>query len=95
MAKKKEFNWNTEVQYYKGIPVKLIPYHPDYYAEKGGKRFEIGKRKYCQSEWIPNQFLMPDGTIKAGVNIDFVFRRAKRQKKLHYAKIDIDPDDWN
>jgi hypothetical protein len=54
----------------------------------------LGDPKYIQNIWIPNAFLLEDGTIKPGVNIDFVFKRAYWQKKLEYANIDINPFSW-
>lgn len=92
MAKSKKlkepFGYNDKDQFYKGIRVRLIPYHPDYYAEKKAKRFELGERKYGQNVWIPNSYLLPDGTIKEGVNLDFVFTRAIVQRKFYYANLD-------
>ena len=32
--------------------------------------------------WIPNKHLAADGSIKAGENIDYVFRKAKRQLEI-------------
>ena len=91
MAKKKQdpnHGYNIDAQYYKGIRLRLIPYHPDYYAGKNAKRFELGERKYGQNVWIPNAYLTPDGTIKPDTNLDFVFRRAIAQNKFRYAKLD-------
>lgn len=88
--KKKDPNhgYNVNDQFYKGIRIRLIPYHPDYYAQRNAKRFELGERKYGQNFWIPNSYLMPDGTIKEGVNLDFFFCRAIRENKFYYAWLD-------
>ena len=86
--KKPEVNWNTNVQYYKGVPITLIPYAKVYYDEKNAKRFQLGERKYGQNIWIPNAYLEANGTLKTGVNIDFVFRIAIRQNKFRYAHLD-------
>ena len=41
------------------------------------KRFKINSSN--QNVWIPNCYLEDDGTIKANVNIDFVFRKSVNQ----------------
>lgn len=88
--KKKDpnFGLNVDDQFYKGIRVRLIPYHPDYYANKKAKRFELGDRKHGQNVWIPNAYLTDNGTIKEGANLDFVFTRAIVQNKFYYAYLD-------
>lgn len=68
---------NTETQYYKGIPIKLIERK---YGDRKAKRFTINGTN--QNVWIPNKHLMEDGSIKAGENIDYVFRKAKRQLEI-------------
>lgn len=68
---------NTEMQYYKGIPLKLIKRK---YGTRNAKRFTINGTN--QNVWIPNKHLSDDGTIKAGENIDYVFRKAKRQLEI-------------
>lgn len=68
---------NTETQYYKGIPLKLIERK---YGNRKAKRFTINGTN--QNVWIPNKHLMADGSIKAGENIDYVFRKAKRQLEI-------------
>lgn len=67
--------YNTGTQYYKGIPVELIV-REDYGCYKA-KRFKINGSN--QNVWIPNCYLEDDGTIKANVNIDFVFRKSVNQ----------------
>lgn len=86
--KESEIEWNTNIQYYKGVPLTLIPYAPIYYAQKNAKRFQLGERKFGQNIWIPNVYLEPDGSLKIGVNIDFAMRIAIRQKKFQYAHLD-------
>lgn len=68
---------NTEMQYYKGIPLKLIERK---YGTRKAKRFTINGTN--QNVWIPNKHLLGDGTIKDGENIDYVFRKAKRQLEI-------------
>ena len=67
--------YNTNIQYYKGIPVELIV-REDYGCYKA-KRFKINGSN--QNVWIPNCYLEDDGTIKANMNIDFVFRKSVNQ----------------
>lgn len=86
--------YNNRVQYYKGVPVKLIVYTEKHFARLNAKRFILGNAKAHQNVWIPNCYLEPDGTIKAGVNIDFVFQKAYQQKKFYYAHININPMLW-
>jgi hypothetical protein len=68
------FNLNYQVQYYKGIPLKLIGRN---YIGYNAKRFTINDTN--QNVWIPNKHLEVDGTIKANENLDYVFRKAKNQ----------------
>ena len=78
VAKRKEKlaeKYNTDTQYYKGIPVELIV-REDYGCYKA-KRFKINGSN--QNVWIPNCYLENDGTIKENVNIDFVFRKSVNQ----------------
>jgi hypothetical protein len=71
-----KYNLNTQV--YKGIPLKLIV-RKDYVTTRA-KRFIINNTN--QNVWIPNKHLEVDGTIKPGENIDYVFRKARRQLEL-------------
>ena len=65
---------NTAQQVYKTIPLNLIDRK---YGDRKAKRYTINGTN--QNVWIPNKHLMPDGTIKPGENIDYVFRRAQNQ----------------
>ncbi|GAA0382494.1 hypothetical protein [Paenibacillus motobuensis] len=65
------------IQTYKGIRLELIKRNYEGYA---AKRFTLGGTN--QNVWIPNKHLEADGTIKAGENIDYVFRKAQRQLEL-------------
>ena len=78
---KKENPLNLTVQYYKGIPIKLIARKD--YPYKKAKRYTINGTN--QNVWIPNKHLMEDGTIRPGENLDYVFRKAQNQ--LTYAGI--------
>lgn len=89
-VKIKAKNLNLKEQYYKGIPITQIR-RVDYNFQKA-RRFLLGKSN--QNVWIPNCYLELDGTLKENINIDFVFKKAYIQKKLEYAKIDINPFDW-
>lgn len=68
---------NYQVQYYKGIPIKLIN---RLYVSKKAKRYVINNTN--QNVWIPNKHLEVDGTIKENENLDYIFRNAKRQLEL-------------
>jgi hypothetical protein len=72
---------NCSVQVYKTIPIQLIDRRD--YRFKKAKRFTINGTN--QNVWIPNKHLLKDGTIRAGENIDYVFRKAQNQ--LAYAGI--------
>lgn len=67
--------YNTDLQYYGEIPLRLIV-REDYGCYKA-KRFKINGSN--QNVWIPNCYLEDDGTIKANMNIDFVFRKSVNQ----------------
>lgn len=68
---------NYEMQYYKGIPIKLIRRK---YGNRAAKRFTINGTN--QNVWIPNKHLDFNGNVKTGENIDYIFRKAKRQLEL-------------
>lgn len=71
-------NFNTETQYYRDIPVKLIVRRD--YAHREAKRYTINGTN--QNVWIPNKHLMPDGTLRPGEDLDYVFRSHGRQLDL-------------
>ena len=68
---------NYEVQYYKNIPLKLIKRN---YTGYKAKRFIINNTN--QNVWIPNKHLLEDGTIIPSENLDYVFRKSKRQLEI-------------
>lgn len=68
---------NTEIQHYKGIPIRLIIRN---YSGYNAKRYTLNETR--QNVWIPNKFLRADGTLMNGRNIDFVFIRARNQCRL-------------
>lgn len=76
---------NYQTQYYKGIPLNLVKRK---YGSRKAKRYVVNHTN--QNVWIPNKHLEPDGTIRVGENIDYVFRQAKR--KLEIAGITGLPD---
>lgn len=69
---------NVGKQYYKNIPLRLIP-RKDYPFTKA-KRFIINETN--QNVWIPNKHLEDDGTIRQTENLDYIFKKAKRQLEL-------------
>lgn len=69
---------NLEMQYYRGIPLKLIN-RKDYKIKKA-KRYTINNTN--QNIWIPNKYLLNDGTIKQSADLTFIFRKIKRQLEL-------------
>ena len=78
---KKNFSkYNTNTQYYKNIPLKLIVYTESHFERLKAKRFCINNTN--QNVWIPNVYLEEDGSIKQDVNIDFVFYKARNQLRL-------------
>ncbi len=68
---------NNPVQCYKGIRLQLIDRE---YGSRNAMRFTINGTN--QNVWIPNKHLSDNGDIKAGENIDYVLRRAKRQLEI-------------
>lgn len=93
--KHRKIKYNTHVQSYKGIKIRLIEYTPQHFDSLRAKRFMLISEKAPltrQNVWIPNCYLESDGTLKDHINIDFVFVTAARQNKLKYAYIDI--PDW-
>lgn len=73
---------NFSTQFYKGIPLKLINRK---YGARKAKRFIINNTN--QNVWIPNKHLEEDGTIKESEDLDYVFKRSRRQCEL--AGIDL------
>lgn len=88
--------YNTKVQSYKGIKIRLIEYTKKHFARLKAKRFLLISDKDMpypsQNFWIPNVYLEDDGTLKSDINIDFVFRKCLRANKLKYAG--IKPPQW-
>lgn len=69
---------NLEMQYYKGLPLKLI--NRKDYKSRNAKRYTINNTN--QNVWIPNIYLLEDGTIKENAELMFLFKKAKRQIEL-------------
>lgn len=69
---------NTDIQYYKEIPLRQIK-RSDYHV-MNARRFTLNGTN--QNVWIPNRYLHEDGTLKANINIDFVFRGCRRKFQL-------------
>lgn len=82
-----KIKYNTDVQFYKNVPLKLIVYTDAHFKRLKAKRFTINGTN--QNVWIPNTFLQADGTIIPGINIDFVFLKASNQ--LAKAGITFEP----
>ena len=91
---RKPKNYNLGTQYYKGVPVTLILYTEAHFAVLNAKRFMLGDPRYNQNVWIPNKYLEPDGTLKAGWNLDWLFQKAARQNKFRLAHVDVNPWTW-
>ena len=69
---------NRDDQYYKGIKLNLIDRD---YRDKNAKRFIINGTN--QNIWIPNCYLLEDGTIKNNVNLDFIFNKSQTKHKIN------------
>lgn len=74
-----KIQYNHGDQFYKGIRLNLIKrsYHRPEKAAGHAKRFTLNGTN--QNVWIPNKHLHPDGTLKAGEDVDYVFRKAPIQ----------------
>lgn len=70
-------NLNFEVQFYKGIPLRLIDRK---YSGYKAKRFTLNGTN--QNVWIPNKHLSEDGTILPNQDLDYVFRKSIRQLEI-------------
>lgn len=70
--------YNFELQYYKGLPLRLVDRKD--YKEKLAKRYLINDTN--QNIWIPNRHLEEDGTIKEGENLEYILLRALSQISL-------------
>ncbi|NCB03678.1 MAG: hypothetical protein EOM67_16220 [Spirochaetia bacterium] len=73
---------NFNEQYYRGIPLKLIDRN---YQGYNAKRYVINRTN--QNVWIPNIYLLDDGTIRDNIDLDFIFRKASKQGKLKLAGV--------
>ena len=72
---------NYKEQYYRDIPLRLINRN---YTGYKAKRYLINNTN--QNVWIPNCYLLEDGTIKEGANLDFIFNSRQGKRKLELAK---------
>lgn len=77
-ANQPRIKYNTDLQNYRGLPLRLIVRKD--YSHRQAKRFTINDTN--QNIWIPNRYLLKDGTIKSDVNIMFIFKKAQRQLEL-------------
>lgn len=68
---------NYRPQFYKGIKIQLIKRDYTGYA---AMRYTLNGTN--QNVWIPKKHLLEDGTLKEDENIDYVFRRSKRQLEI-------------
>lgn len=68
----------TITQYYKTIPLNLIPRMD--YKQRKAKRFKINHTK--QNVWIPNIHLKKNGELLPNQNIDYVFKNARNKLEL-------------
>lgn len=68
---------NYEFQLYKGVKLQLIKRNYEGYK---AKRFTLNGTN--QNVWIPNKHLDECGNIKPDENIDYVFKKAKRQMEI-------------
>lgn len=92
MYKKKDtklpenYPFNTKTQVYKNIRLTLCAYQPNYYDTRNAKRFTLGNPQIeHQKIWIPNTCLLPDGTLKPGIDLDWIFSMPTVQQKLKSA----------
>lgn len=86
--------YNDSVQYYKGLPLKLIVYTPEHFARLKAKRFLIltpEEKPSGQNLWIPNAFLLEDGTIDPAKNLDWLFSKPMNLHKAELAGFKIEP----
>lgn len=70
--------FNTSLQYYKGVPLRLIA-RQDYHAHDA-KRYVINDTN--QNLWIPNKHLSSDGTIREGQDLDYILARSFNQIRI-------------
>lgn len=72
-----ETNRNFNKQYYRGLPLRQVNRA---YGPAKARRYVINDTN--QNVWIPCKHLHPDGTIKEGEDIDYVFVNKERQLSL-------------
>lgn len=70
--------FNTALQSYKGVPLRLIA-RQDYHAHDA-KRYVINDTN--QNLWIPNKHLSSDGTIREGHDLDYIMEKAWNQIRI-------------
>lgn len=101
LARKKQkqkphIRYNTEIQYYRGIPFRLIEYTQKHFDRLRAKRFLLNpdfETEYrTQNFWIPNCYLEEDGTLKLNVFVDWIFVKCVKANKFKYAGLEI--PDW-
>lgn len=89
--------WNKTIQNYKGIRLMLLNPDRKSILHANAKRYMlVGVEGLysLRSVRIPEQYLLPDGTIKPGINLDWIFQKAFWTNKLAKAGVDIDPFNW-
>ena len=90
--------YNNGVQTYKGVRLKLIVYTPEHFAHLKAKRFLIlnaENKASGQNLWIPNSFLLEDGTINPARNLDWLFKKPQNRHKLELAGFIINETEVN
>lgn len=89
-SKKNKKKYNTKTQTYMGIHLRLIVYTEAHFARLKAKRFLIlnaDERPTGQNLWIPNSFLLPDGSLDTGKDLSWIFRLPINRHKFQLAGI--------
>ena len=84
--------YNDKVQNLYGIQLRLIVYTDAHFQRLKAKRFLVlfdGKAS-GQNLWIPNSYLLPDGTIDSEKDLRWLFKQPVTKHKLKLAGY-IDP----
>lgn len=79
MKNKEGIEINTGDQYYQDVKINCIART---YGDRKAMRFILNGSN--QNLWIPKKYLKADGTLKDGVNLDWLF-----YSKNNYRKIEI------
>ncbi len=81
--------YNTTIQECGSLRLRLIVYTERHFAALNAKRFMLMMPDGTESRqniWIPNSYLLPDGTINPDKDLSWLYKKWENQHKLRLVK---------